>query len=139
MLSNTLNTNEIKDSAGAEVEFHRLSQGDRQTEFAQITEAPSAPHRFQIKHLESGTGIRRRRRSLLRFDKTVISDVDNVTPVTVSAYLVLDVPIGAIETNAEVLNVCAELGSLGFTTGGTATFLYNGTGNGIAALLAGGL
>lgn len=139
MLSNTLNTNEIKDSAGTEVEFQRLSTADRQTEFAQITEAPSAPHRLQIKHLESGSGLNKRRRSLVRFNKTVVSDVDNVTPVTVSAYMVLDAPVGALETSAELTNVVAELLSFCATTGAGTTVLFNGTGNGAAALISGGL
>lgn len=139
MLSNTLNTNEIKNAAGTEVEFERLSQGDRQTEFAQINEAPSARHRLQIKHLESGSGINRRRRSLVRFNKEVVSDVDNVTPVTVSAYAVLDAPVGALTTNAELLNVLAELNSFLSTTGAGTTVLFNGTGNGAVVLASGGL
>lgn len=139
MLSNTLNTNEIKNSAGTEVEFHRIATGDRSTEFAQITEAPSAPHRLRIKHLEAGQGLAKRRRSLVRFDKTVVSDVDNVTPVTVSAYIVLDAPVGALETSAELANTVAELLSFCATTGAATTVLFDGTGNGATVLLTGGL
>lgn len=139
MLSNTLNTNEIKNSAGTEVEFSRLSSNDRTTEFAQITETPYCPHRLKVAHQESGVGIKKRRRSLVRFDKTVMSTVDTTLPVTVSAYMVLDAPVGALTTNAEMANVLAELMSFCATTGAATTVLFDCTGNGAATLLNGGL
>lgn len=139
MLSNTLNTNEIKNSSGTEVEFSRLGISDRQTTFSQIAETPSAPHRLTIAHQESGAGLKQRRRSVVRFDKTVISSVDSITPVTVSAYIVLDTPCGALNVNTEPANVIAELLSFCATTGAATTVLFDGTGNGAAALLNGGL
>jgi hypothetical protein len=139
MLANTLNTNEIKNSAGTEVEFSRIATGDRQTEYAQITEAPSAPHRLVVKHLESGKGINLRRRSLVRFDKTVQSTVDATLPVVISAYVVLDSPVGALTANTEPTNVIAELMSFCASLGASTTILYDGTGNGAATLLSGGL
>jgi hypothetical protein len=139
MLSNTLNTNEIKNSAGTEVEFSRLSTSDRQTVFQQVAETPSAPHRLTISHLESGTGMKKRRRSVVRFDKTVISGVDSVTPITVSAYAVLDHPIGASTSNAEAANALAELMSFLASLGASTTILYDGTGNGAVSLLNGAL
>jgi hypothetical protein len=138
MLSNTLNTNEVKNAAGTEQEFNRLRTEGRETEFGLITEAPALTHRFSVKHQESGQGLAKRRRSLVRFDKTVISTVDSVTPVTVSAYIVLDAPVGALQANTEMANVLAELGSLVFTQA-SSTFLYDGTGNGAAVLLNGSL
>lgn len=138
MLSNTLNTNEVKNAAGTEVEFTRLSTGERSTVFGQVSESPSSPHRLTISHQETGTGLKLRRRSLLRFDKTVVSTVDNATPVTASAYIVLDAPVGALTANTEIANVLAEL--LSFTgTQASSTLLYDGTGNGAAALLSGGI
>lgn len=139
MLSNTLNTNEIKNSAGTEVEFSRLSSSDRQTVFAQIAETPSAPHRLTISHQETGSGLKQRRRSVVRFDKTVISGVDSITPITVSAYAVLDFPVGASTTSAEAANVLAELMSFLASLGASTTILYDGTGNGAKSLLEGGL
>lgn len=139
MLSNTLNTNEIKNSGGTEVEFSRLSTSDRQTVFAQIAETPSAPHRLTIAHQETGSGMKQRRRSVVRFDKTVISGVDSVTPITVSAYAVLDFPVGASTTAAEAANVLAELMSFLASLGATTTILYDGTGNGASSLLNGSL
>lgn len=139
MLSSTLNTNEIKTSAGVEVEFERLSQDARSTVFAKIDESPSAPHRLTISHLETGKGLTKRRRSLVRFDKTSISTVDSVTPVTTSAYMVLDAPIGALTANTELKEVIANLLSFTATTGGGTTVLFDCTGNGAHALLDGSL
>lgn len=139
MLSNTLNTNEIKNAAGTEVEFQRLSSSARSTEFAQISEAPSQPHRLTISHQESGTGVARRRRSLVRFDKTVVSTVDATKLVTASAYMVLDAPVGALTASTELSNVLAELMSFCATTGAATTVLFDCTGNGASTLLNGGL
>lgn len=139
MLSNTLNTNEIKNAAAVEVEFQRLQTSDRSTEFAQITEPPSQPHRLKISHQESGSGLTKRRRSVVRFDKTVASTVDTTKTCVCSAYLVLDAPIGALLTNAEFANVIAEVLSFCGTTGAATTVLFDGTGNGAAALIQGGL
>lgn len=139
MLSNTLNTNEIKNAAGTEVEFSRLSTSNRETVFSQIAETPSQPHRLSIKHQESGKDLKLRRRSLIRVDKTVISGVDSITPITVSAYIVLDCPIGAMSAITEATNVVAELLSFCATTGAATTVLFDGTGNGAKTLLEGGL
>lgn len=139
MLSNTLNTNEIKNAAGTEVEFTRLSTSDRQTVFAQVNESPSLPHRLTIAHQESGSGIKRRRRSVDRIDKTVISTVDSVTPVTISVYQVVDAPVGALAANTEIANCIAEILSFNATTGAGTTVLFDCTGNGAKALLNGEL
>lgn len=139
MLSNTLNTNEIKNKAGTEVEFSRLSTNDRKTEFAQVAETPALPHRLNIAHQETGTGIKQRRRSLVRFDKTVASGVDATVPVVCSAYLVVDAPVGALTTMDEPKNVLAELLSFCATTGAATTVLFDCTGNGASVLIDGGL
>lgn len=139
MLANSLNTNEIKNSAGTEVEFTRLSTNNRETVFQQVAETPSLPHRLQIKHLESGAGIKRRRRSVVRFDKTVMSGVDATVPVTISAYAVVDTPVGALTANTEPTHVVAELMSFLASLGASTTILYDGTGNGARVLLNGEL
>jgi len=139
MLSNTLNTNQVKNSAGTEVEFSRLSTSERSTEFAQISETPSQPHRLKISHQETGLAMKKRRRSVVRIDKTVISGVDSVTPITVSAYAVLDFPTGASSSAAEATNVLAELMSFLASDGSNTTILYAGTGSGADALINGGL
>lgn len=139
MLSDTLNTNEVKDSAGVEVEFTRLSISDRETVFAKVGESPSLLHRLKIAHSESGSGMKRRRRSMNRFDLTVISDVDSITPVTVSGYTVLDAPVGALVAVTPISNVLANLMSFLATTGAATTVLFDCTGNGAKALREGSL
>lgn len=139
MLSSTLVTNEVKKADATEVEFSRISSDKRSTTFAQVGEAPSLPHRLTVSHQETGSGLKQRRRSLVRFDKTVISTVDAVTPVTVSAYAVLDAPIGALAANTEMKNVIAELVSFLASLGASTTILYDCTGNGATALVDGTL
>lgn len=139
MLNNTLNTNEIKNAAGVEQEFERLWSEGRATEFRLIGENPALEHRLRIKHVETGSGLTKRRRSLVRFDVMSISDVDNVTPVTSSAYGVTDTPIGATQTNAKIAEALANLMSFLCTTGAGTTVLFDGSGNGASVLLNGGL
>lgn len=139
MLSNTLNTNEIKNSAGTEVEFSRLSTSARDTEFGKIAETPSLPHRLSIKHTELGTGTVKRRRSVVRFDKTVSGAVDTDTPVVVSAYAVMDIPVGNQTSYDEAKNVLANLMSFLATTGAATTVLFDCSGNGADALINGSL
>jgi len=139
MLSYTLNTNEVKNSAGTEVEFQSWKQSDRYRIYAQINEGPSAPNHLTISHQESGTGLKRRRRSVVRVDKTTQSGIDPTLPITTSAYLVLDHPVGASSDNAEAANVIAQVLSFCASLGASTTILYDGTGNGATALLQGSL
>lgn len=139
MLSNTLNTNEVKNAAGVEVEFSRLSSSARETEFSQIAETPSLPHRLKIKHQESGSGTALRRRSMFRFDKVVTGQVDTTKPAVISSYVVLDAPVGNLTAATEMANVLAEVMSFLASLGASTTILYDGTGNGAKSLLEGGL
>jgi hypothetical protein len=75
----------------------------------------------------------------VRVDKTVVSTVDDVTPVTISAYIVLDHPVGALEANTEPAHVLANLLSFCASLGATTTILFDGTGNGATSLLNGSL
>lgn len=139
MLANTLNTNEIKDRAGVEVEFARISQGERKTEFAAIAETPSAPHRLNISHVEIGTGTDKRRRSLIRFDKTVSGQVDTTKSCTPAAYMVVDIPVGNLTSYDSVKDIIANLLSFCATTGAATTVLFDGTGNGASTAIGGSL
>lgn len=139
MLANTLNTNEIKNAAGTEVEFQRLSQNGRSTVFGKITETPNLPHRLTISHSESGTGVNKRRRSVVRFDLTIAGQVDTTQPATISAYTVLDYPVGNMTAATEAANCLANLMSFCASLGASTTILYDGTGNGAVCLLGGGL
>lgn len=139
MLSNTLVTNEVKNAAGTEVEFSRLSIGTRSTEYSAVSETPSKPNRLSIQHTESGSGIDRRRRSVVRFDKTDTGQVDTTKTMRSSAYVVLDCPVGQQTTNALPADVLAQLVSFVASLGASTTILYDGTGNGSTALLTGGI
>lgn len=139
-IANTLSTNEVKNSAGTEVQFSRLSTGPgRETVFVVDNESPSLKHRITVKHSETGTGINTRRRSLVRVDKEVVSTVDATKVVACSAYIVLDTPIGGLAAITEPTHVLAELISFCASLGASTTILYDGTGNGASALLTGGL
>lgn len=138
MLSNILNTNEIKDASATEVEFSRISTVGRTTEFAKVGEVPYLPHRLKVSHQETGQNSNKRRRSVVRFDKTILA-ADNVTPVTVSAYAVLDSPTGSLATATEEKNVIAELMSFLASLGASTTILYDCTGNGAVCLVDGSL
>jgi len=139
MLPTTLNTNEVKDSAGSEIEFQRLSTEARNLVFAKIGESPAAPHRLTISHQEIGSGLRKRRRSRVGVELTHISSVDSVTPVVTKAYIVMDIPVGAVTSNTVPTSVLANLISFCASKGASTTILYDGTGYGSESLLAGTL
>jgi hypothetical protein len=137
MLATTLNTNEVKQRAGTEVEFQHLAQNDRSTEFGQITETPVGKHRLKVSHQEIGTGVEMRRRSASIITKKVagVSGTYREIKATVN----LDIPVGDLATYDDVKDVLAEVGSFCFTAAGSTTFQYDGSGTGAAALLSGGL
>jgi hypothetical protein len=139
-LPTTLNTNEVKNSAGTEVEFNRLGPGvGRSVVFAQNGEAPYAPRRLTISHVETGVGVLRRRRGLIRFDYSTTGQYDSTKIERISAYTVLDSPIGNLTANDIPTHVLAYLNSFMASLGASTTILYDGTGNGTQALLTGGL
>lgn len=138
MLSNNLNTNEVKNSAGVEVEFQHLSYPSaRSREFAVIGEAYNLPHRLMISHQDVGTGASRRRRSVVQVRKSV-AGVSTETRKII-AQLTVDIPEGDLNSNDEVENVIAELISFVASTGATTTILYDCSGNGAVALKDGSL
>ena len=139
MLTNTLNTNEVKNAAGTEVEFTRLSIGDRKTEFAMISETPALPNRLIISHQETGTGLNRRRRSVVRFDRTTAGEVDTTLNVKSSCYLVADLPIGNLAASTAPKAVLAQLIAFVASLGASTTILYDCTGNGADCLINGGI
>lgn len=137
MLSNTLNTNEVKNAAGTEVEFTRLSIAERASEFAIISELPATPNRLLISHQEIGSNATKRRRSLVSFRKT-IAGVDGAPAQTV-CNLTMDIPIGNLPTFDCPKDVLAQMMSFVASLGASTTILYDGTGNGAVVLLSGGL
>lgn len=139
MLPNALLTNSVRDAAGTDVPFERRSEGSNETEFRATAETPTKPHRLSIKHQESGKGFNKRRRSVVRFDKTVASDVDDTVLVTTSAYLVVDAPVGALNSYAEIRQAVANL--MGFVANDStnSAILFACTGLGAKAAVEGTL
>jgi hypothetical protein len=137
MLPDALNTNQIMDRTAAEVEFGRIRTADRTTEFAALAESPNQENRLKVSHQETGSGVGRRRRSVVRFDKQINAAVGGEY-VPCSAYIVLDLPVGSISDYTGATDVLAQLLTFVGTLAGT-TLLHDGTGNGAVALLHGTL
>lgn len=131
----TLNTNEVKNAAGTEVEFGYRDSAGTQLEFKALTEPPNAPHRLKVSHQESGKGLDLIRRSVVRIDKTVAGASGALRKI--SGYKVMVIPQGDLANLDEVKNVSAELDSFCCTTGAATTVLFDGTGYGDAALING--
>lgn len=134
-LALVLNTNEIKNSAGTEVEFTRKSTQGQTVEYAQITEAPNRQHRMRLAHQMLGTGEDERRRSNLRFSKEITGVSGKVRTVTWS--LTMDIPTGDIADYTEPKNLMAEGLSFCASTGADTTIKFDCTGNGADAIVNG--
>lgn len=139
MLASTLVTNEVKNAAGTEEEFERFSSDGRSAVYMKVNEVPAYPHRLTINHSESGTGVNRRRRSVVRIDKTVAGQIDTTVAMRGSVYIVGDFPVGNISTNALIADIIANLLSFSASLGANTTILYDGTGNGAKTLIAGSI
>jgi len=139
MLSNTLVTNEVKNAAGTEEEFERSSMTDHATEYLRVGEIPSYPHRILISHQETGSGVNKRRRSMLKVKKTVAGQVDATQPMTCSVTTVADIPIGNMSSSSLPNDVMANSMSFLASLGASTTILYDCTGNGAKTLNAGTL
>lgn len=139
-LPTNLQTNEVKNAAGTEVEFLGTGPEGRTRTFIQLNENPSQPHRIKVQHQETGNGMKKVRRSNIRVDKTTISTVDSLTPVTHTVSITLSSPVGALVSMDEAKNVLAEVMQLLCTQGGAGTtVLLDCTGYGADALINGTL
>jgi hypothetical protein len=133
MLSNTLVTNEVKDAAGSEIEFERVSMNGQSTTYRKASETIGLPHRLTISHSRSGSGKSATRRSVVRFDIT--SENTAGDKVVDSAYLVLSVPEGVADDQNNGKKALANLLSFCATTGAGTTVLFDCSGLGAQALL----
>lgn len=142
MLPINLNTNEVKDPSGAEVEFIRHSLLGTTLTFRNVNEGPNTPHRLTIAHKDIGEGSKKRRRSVARVDLTFDSNADTasfVEPATVSAYAVVDAPVGVMNDYTMAQHAIANLVSFLASKGASTTILYDGTGYGAESLINGTL
>jgi hypothetical protein len=137
MLSNALVTNEIKDSAGVEVEFDHLSLDGREHIFRLKTEGFEHKYRLRVDHEEIGKGADQRRRSLVQFSKEVagVSGTERKIIFQVTG----DIPEGDLSDAQKtvVKDVLANLLSFCATTGAATTVLFDCTGNGAVCLVDG--
>ena len=115
----TLNTNEVKDTAGTSITFERAFVEGSKIVYQKLNQAPNAEHNLTVAYSESGVGLKARARSVTRVDYTHLA-ADGVTMVTTTAYEVLDSPIGAIANNdgskmalANLHSFCAGNGTAG--------------------------
>lgn len=139
MLSDTLNTNQVKNSSGVEQEFGHLESIGRSRTYAKVGESPALPHRLNIRHQETGEGLKRVRRSVTDVTKQVMSDVDPTYACECRAYLVLVSPVGALTTMAEPTNTLANLLSAVASTGADTAIKFDGSGTFAAAMLGGSI
>lgn len=137
MYPTNLTTNEVKNSAGTEVEFLRRSNFGTSIEFAQSGETPNLEHRLKVSHQEIGSGVTMRRRSLVRVDKTV--EGASGVPRVISCYIVVDIPVGDISDYDDVKDALANLISNVASQGATTTILFDCSGYGADALVNGTL
>lgn len=135
MLPTVLNTNQVKSSAGVEVEFQQVDNQGRQVVYAKIGEAPNAEERILVSHQTTGSGAREVRRSMAAstFEEAGLDG----SIVQWKAHLVLTAPQGNIANYNGAKEVLARLGSFVFLTGADNTFVFNGSGTGADSLING--
>lgn len=133
MLSNTLVTNEVKDAAGVEVEFERISMSGQQTIYRKVGEAAGLPYRLTISHSRSGKDNNAIRSSVVRFDVT--SENTAGVKVATEAHVVLRFPEGVADNYDDAKKCLAHLMSFIANTGADTAIKFDCTGNGAATLL----
>jgi len=135
-----LNTNEVKNSLGTEVEFQLWDKPSRGLIYQKTGESPAYTSRIGVNHAEVGTGLNKRRRSRLYCAIESPNEVDATAPkVTNLVYAVADVPIGGTLLFTQITLAMAHLNSLLSSRGVSTTILYDGTGVGAESLINGSL
>jgi hypothetical protein len=141
-LPQNLNTNEIKSAAGAEVEFTRsggLPNKPNSVRFIYAGASPAYPITMYVSHEETGSGLTLVRKSLVSFDRTIAGQIDITKQARIRMYGVLINPIGQLSSLTAPTEVMANFNSFMSSLGASTTILYDGTGSGSAAMLAGTL
>lgn len=136
-----LNTNEVKDRAGTEVEYLWREDLGRAREWMKSGEQPAYPMRIKIQHREvgkPGSPSLVRQSNLLTTD-TVVSQVDTVTPTQIRFSTTAYVPIGHLTDLNAVKDAGAKHISMLASLGASTTILYDNTGTALAALTNGTL
>jgi len=141
MLPNNLNTNEVKTSAGVEVEFLYHDKQGQVAIYAIKDENPSQPQRIMFRHEEVGKPgtLGYRRRSNMNISVTKLSEVDSVTPVTGRFNATVDLPEGHSTTRALADLLLAYAVSLLASDGSSTTISFAGNGTAAQVLADGTL
>lgn len=132
-----LTTNEVKDRAGAEVEFLHFSCEGRAHIYQKKDANPSLQQILRVEHAESGAGSEKVRRSVVRVDVPVTGTSGKIRKV--SAYKVIVIPVGDVADLNAAKDASAMLDSFCATTGAATTVLFDGSGNGNYAAINGTL
>jgi len=138
MLPDTLNTNQVRTSAGVEVELQLTLNEGRLKQWEKFPAVPSKPIKLVVQHQVISKDFKERRRSKIGVAIRHASEVDPTILVDSQAYIVIDTPQGAMNTTTVLADSIAMLLSFVGTTDGT-TLLLNGNGNGAQALLNGAM
>jgi hypothetical protein len=135
MLPLNLTTNEVKNSSGTEVEFHRIKANDRLVTYSKVGAAPNLDNLLSVSHTVLGSGVDERRRTAILgyLEVTGASGVKRIIRVNHT----YDIPIGDIASYADVITLDAQVGSLTYLDGTGTTFLFAGTGVGASAAVNG--
>lgn len=137
-LPSNLNTNEVKNASGTEVEFNRFGIDSLgRLVFRASSETPNLPNRLYIAHREVGEGINRRRESNITFRKTCAGVDTLATPVENVISLSLRFAVGNSDDTDEPQELLAYMMSFIASLGASTTILYDGTGNGASTLING--
>jgi hypothetical protein len=139
MLPNLLNTNEVKDRNGTEVEFQRIDTTGRTTEYAQLAETPAYPRRINIRHREVGSGTEKRRQSQVRFSVTKPGGVDSTKAVTPFVQVTAEYPVGNSTSSNDLKDLLAHMVTFFAYDAANALKVYDGTSNGSSVILDGSL
>jgi hypothetical protein len=139
MLPESLNTNQVKNAAGTEVEFiHKAYANDGSKRiYASTAEVYNLWHRLHVAHQDLGTGVDKRRRSM----NQVLLEILGASGVKrkIVGTLSLDIPVGDLANQDGTKLVMANLLSFNASLGASTTILYDCTGSGAVAILDGSL
>jgi len=135
-LSDNLNTNELKNAAGVEVEFTRFGGEGRTRLWQPVSVIPALPQILTVQHREIGAGFDRRRQSNITLYISTVGTKDATKIVKNKVSVSCDVPVGNINDFSDIKYCLACVGSLLYTNG-TNTFVYDGSTPGAAALANG--
>jgi len=137
MISDNLNTNQVKNAAGTEIEFELKSRSENRAEWKKTSEVPGLPFRLVVQHQNIGSGVNQRRRSNLSILKLNQGGIDALKSVKTVCSFTLDIPVGNMPNQNldDAKEVLAAAISMIASTGADTVVKFDGTGTAASALL----